>query len=97
MMNAEHFIAPLVLTDSPAVVQLKAEFRRLDAEAERLKAPCRAEFGAEVNAWQREQVQARKEEIARHIFFLSRSVAAPDDAVERGGCVAAEHASGAGM
>lgn len=59
----------IVLTDCPIVVELKREFRRLDAREQELKIPARAGLPTAVDALH--SVRRRKEEIAREIFKLS--------------------------
>jgi hypothetical protein len=58
----------IVLTDTPEVVELKREFRQLDAREQQLKPTSRAGQITATNATLLDRVRTRKAEIARLIF-----------------------------
>ena len=60
--------AAITLTDSPAVVALKREFRQLDAREQELKPTSRAGQITATNATLLETVRQRKAEIANLLF-----------------------------
>ncbi len=63
----------ICLTDPPAVVDLKREFRKLDAREQELK-PVRGGHIPPEDAAELEAVRARKAAIAREIFNVERSL-----------------------
>lgn len=62
----------IVLTDSPEVVELKREFRKLDAREQELKPTCRAGRWSGIASSELIEVRQRKAEIARQIFSGER-------------------------
>jgi hypothetical protein len=60
----------IVLTDPPEIVELKREFRLLDAREQELKPTSRAGHISATNATLLASVRQRKEAIARQIFAL---------------------------